>query len=149
MLNTTQLQQQGFQPYRKNETIFARQMNRRFTVRLKEGGTLNGNPGDYVCYAPRDGSRWIVEQAIFESTYSNQPLNDASSDSQLVRRGFVPYRKHAVTWARKLQDPQIVETLEGKVLAQAGDYLCVGSKGETWPQPAERFEAVYERVEGV
>lgn len=149
MLNTAKLQREGFQPYRKSETIFARQMSRRFNVRLKEGGTLTGQPGDYVCYAPRDGSRWIVERAIFENTYTPQPLTQDAAGDPLQRKGFVPYRKHAVTWARKLHTPEIIETLEGKVLAQAGDYLCVGAQGERWPQPGARFEAVYERVEGV
>jgi hypothetical protein len=149
MHNTAMLQRQGFQPYRKNETVFARQMNRRFTVQVKEGDILRGQPGDYVCYSPRDGSRWIVEQAIFENTYTNQPLAEDATHSQIVRKGFLPYRKHAVTWAKKLSRPVTVNTLEGKVQAHAGDYLCVGAAGETWPQPGERFEAVYERVESV
>ncbi|MEM9412608.1 MAG: hypothetical protein AAGA30_15955 [Planctomycetota bacterium] len=53
------------------------------------------------------------------------------------------YRKFAPVWARELSIDQVVETIEGKVLATAGDYLCRGVLNELWPQSESRLFARY------
>lgn len=151
MLNTAQLRKQGFAPYRKTGITYARKMDKSFTVRIESGDILQGHAGDYVCVNPDDNSRWIVNRDIFDRTYAPDPINTirikmGTVQHQLLLQGFKPYRKHQLTWARKLTLPMIVHTLEGDVYANAGDYLCVGIEGEQWPQPAARFEKLYERV---
>lgn len=41
----------------------------------------------------------------------------------------------------------IVHTLEGDMLANVGDYIIRGIKGEFYPCKADIFEATYEKVE--
>ncbi len=148
------LQAQGFQPYRKITVTYARRIPVRFSVAMNSGERLAGRPGDYICYSPSENNRWVVEQDIFQQTYT--PLPQAEADRQqpplprsLLAQGYKPYIKHQITWALRLKQPRIVHTIEGDVRANAGDYLCVGPVGEQWPQTAARFEAAYRRVEGV
>lgn len=152
MLDSDKLRAQGFQPYRKTAITYARQMTQPFRVRLRNGDVLSGAAGDYVAYSPGDDERWIVQRDIFEQTYAPKARDASVPDAihrGLLTRGFRPYSKHQITWARKLTRPARVRTLEGEVHAETGDYLCVGPQGEMWPQPGARFEAVYQRVEGV
>ena len=61
-------------------------------------------------------------------------------------------RKVALTRARMLteQDYQerggVIETLEGPVRFRVGEYLCIGSANEEWPQKAERIQTLYSLV---
>ena len=149
MPNSSALLARGFRPYRKSTITFARQMNRRFHVRLESGDVLHGQPGDYACVSPDDGGKWIVARDIFEQTYAPiklKPDQQTGIHARLLRSGFQPHGKHQITWAKKIEKPIRVPTLEGEVMAHPGDYLCIGSKGEPWPQPAARFEAHYKPV---
>ncbi len=151
MLDTTELMTKGFRPYRKTTLTFARQMNTSFGVKLENGDKIYGKPGDYACVSPDDEGRWIVDQQVFEATYTLKPVTPTTFRSgtvhqRLHRQGFSPYRKHQITWAKKISKARIVRTIEGPVHAQPGDYLCVGPTGDQWPQPAARFEAHYEPV---
>lgn len=154
MLDTTRLLQAGFQPYRKTSTTFARRMDAAFVVRLTSGECIRGVAGDYACISPGDGERWIVNGAIFERTYAPQSVDSSATSSsatvgRLMSLGFVPYHKHQVTWARKIDKARVIGTLEGDVLAETGDYLCVGPTGEQWPQKAAHFDSYYEPVAAV
>lgn len=46
-------------------------------------------------------------------------------------------------WAKKLKDARSVETLEGTMSANIGDYLCRGAAGDIWPQKAETLHKKY------
>jgi hypothetical protein len=151
MLDTADLIAKGFRPYRKTSLTFARQMDSAFGVQLDTGDKIYGKRGDYACVSPDDGGRWIVDRKIFETTYDLQPVarstfRRGTVHSRLYRQGFRPYRKHQITWAKKLNKAIVVRTIEGKVRAHPGDYLCIGPSGDQWPQPAARFEAHYEQV---
>lgn len=41
-----------------------------------------------------------------------------------------------------------IETLEGTMRANPGDYIITGIKGEKYPCKADIFEASYELIEG-
>jgi hypothetical protein len=58
------------------------------------------------------------------------------------------YRKTAKTRAKVAKTAGVCETLEGPVPYAPGDYLCIGVKGEQWPQQKARFESVMTRVDG-
>jgi hypothetical protein len=58
------------------------------------------------------------------------------------------YRKTAQTRAKIAQAAGVCKTLEGPVPYAEGDYLCLGVKGEEWPQQKARFESVMIRVSG-
>lgn len=52
-------------------------------------------------------------------------------------------RKSKPIWAKRVEKSQIIETLEGRVEAHPGDYLCRGIVGEHWPQKAEKLLEKY------
>lgn len=62
------------------------------------------------------------------------------------------YRKTGIIQARVLTHQDVLErqgiiqTLEGEATFTEGDYLCIGIKGEAYPQPKASFEAHNERV---
>lgn len=153
-MDENEVRAQGFKPYRKIVLTYARQIPVRFSILINTGERLTGRPGDYICYSPGDSSRWVVERDIFQHTYTALSLADAQRHAAslprgLIKQGYQPYIKHQVTWARRLDEAQLVHTIEGDVRAEAGDYLCIGPAGEMWPQAAARFEATYRRVEEV
>lgn len=60
--------------------------------------------------------------------------------------GAKTYRKIALVRAKRMERPFIVNTLEGVMRGQKGDYLCEGSAGERWPIKKEIFEQTYIEV---
>ncbi|WP_298859944.1 hypothetical protein [uncultured Gimesia sp.] len=56
-------------------------------------------------------------------------------------------RKTKCLWAQEVTDDQSVSTLEGELIAKAGDYLCRGESGDTWPQKAKTLFSKYEATE--
>lgn len=61
--------------------------------------------------------------------------------------GARTYRKTALVRAVQMREPFFVDTLEGRMRGDAGDYLCEGPAGERWPIKRAIFEATYEEVE--
>jgi hypothetical protein len=61
-------------------------------------------------------------------------------------RFWAEYRKTATVRAVQVDTPFFVETPEGVMEAEAGDYLCVGSFGDVWPIKKEIFFATYKPV---
>lgn len=56
------------------------------------------------------------------------------------------YKKTALTEAIQMKEPFDVVTREGLMFGKAGDYLCIGIRGEHWPVDKEIFEETYEEV---
>jgi hypothetical protein len=52
-------------------------------------------------------------------------------------------RKTRSIWAKKIDSDQTVHTLEGKLKAKSGDFLCRGEAGEIWPQKETALESKY------
>ena len=70
----------------------------------------------------------------------------ALPEQQLRERGFAPYIKTQPVWAKQMDTPFKCNTLEGdNIRGKAGDYLCIGVKGEMWPVDKEVFESTYKR----
>lgn len=57
---------------------------------------------------------------------------------------WFPAKKTRPLFAKRLDSPMQVTTLEGLLEAQAGDYLCRGITGELWPQSAKSLESKYD-----
>ncbi len=60
---------------------------------------------------------------------------------------FKEYHKTATVQAIQLELEFAVNTLEGVMTGQPGDYLCIGINGERWPVKKEIFEKTYEVIE--
>jgi hypothetical protein len=57
------------------------------------------------------------------------------------------YRKRpVVVFAARMDEPFEVETLEGTMRGNAGDYLICGVKGEYYPCKPDVFAATYEAL---
>jgi hypothetical protein len=149
-VDEAQLRREGFLPYRKRGYTYAKRMDVPFQVRLKNGDTIFGAKDDYVCTDQETTERWIVASDIFEQTYrrvQKTKVGHSERNRLLERYHFHLYRKFAVTWAKQIEKPMMIHTLEGPVHAQKGEYLCVGAQGEQWPQMKDRFEENYELAE--
>lgn len=62
---------------------------------------------------------------------------------------FRGYAKQGLTYAAKVDLPFTVETIEGIMDGNAGDYLAIGVNGEMYPIAADVFEATYRVANGV
>lgn len=51
-----------------------------------------------------------------------------------IASGLRDARKTKSLWAKRLEQASPIETIEGVVNAEAGDYLCRGIELEYWPQ---------------
>jgi hypothetical protein len=58
-------------------------------------------------------------------------------------------RKSKPIWAKRIETKREVETLEGRVIADSGDYLCRGIVGEYWPQNQSKLFEKYISSEDV
>ncbi|MFT4219918.1 MAG: hypothetical protein QM611_05315 [Microbacterium sp.] len=96
------------------------------------GDTLRGEAGDWWVVTP-DGSARTVAASEFPQLYEQV-------DAQL-------HRRHGSVSARRLDAPQVVESLEGSVNARAGDWLVTDDRGNSWPVPDAQFRASYRRSE--
>lgn len=59
----------NFRYYNTTSTVRAEQEPSHFFVVLEDGTQLSGKPGDYLVHNDA-GDGWIVDQAIFEDTYT-------------------------------------------------------------------------------
>ena len=59
------------------------------------------------------------------------------------------YRKRPVVIEAEgpIAETRLIDTLEGTMRADVGDYIITGVKGETYPCKPDIFEATYEPVE--
>ncbi len=107
------------------------------------GDVLTAQKGDYIVSEIDDpDNRWVVNAKIFEETY------------KIVRPGRGV--KTAITYLVPLtdvtggdEDQEVtISSLEGSETVRAGDwYLARGVKGEIWPYPKEKKEALLIEIE--
>ncbi len=76
----------------------------------------------------------------------NHPNKELLEEVNRARSWFAA-RKTKPLWAREITDNQSISSLEGELIAVAGDYLCRGESGDTWPQKAKTLFAKYEATE--
>jgi hypothetical protein len=89
---------------------------------------MQGQAGDWRVH---DGDRsWSVRAPEFEATY------EAAGEGRWRRRGWVlaAQARHSMT----------IDTLEGRALANRGDWVVEGSGGERWVVPDDHFRRAYE-----
>lgn len=55
-------------------------------------------------------------------------------------------KKPVIVEAVQMDEAFVVETLEGTMMGEAGDYLITGIYGEQYPCKKEIFEQTYEAV---
>lgn len=55
-------------------------------------------------------------------------------------------KKPIVVTAEQVTESTAIVTLEGTMVAQPGDYVVTGVRGERWPVRKDIFEETYEEV---
>lgn len=85
-----------------------------------------------------------------QSEQTRRDIVEVKGSALLVEQGgearryeFHPYRKTALTYAARMDEPFVVDTKEGTMRGAAGDWLAVGPEGELYPIAASVFERSY------
>lgn len=98
---------------------------------------------DEDCFVVNDGNaEYPVEHSVFYDTYQN-----AGSVVDADGWTFVRKKPVQVEAGGPIESSQVVETMEGTVKAERGDYIIRGVKGEKYPIQPDQFEELYERLE--
>lgn len=69
--------------------------------------------------------------------------NKAVLDEANLAAEWIRARKGKPIWARKLDQPQTIITLEGQEHISAGNYVCRGEAGDVWPQTESTLLRTY------
>ena len=115
--------------YRRRGEITARRQDRDWTWTASNGEVMHARAGDWAVVDDKGVERSVAAE-VFESMHQ--------------QIGPSRYRRLGTVLARRATSREDVETLEGMVVANAGDWIVQGQQGETWPVPDEQFRENYE-----
>jgi len=154
---------QGFQRYdRKKTVVLARELRpNEAPKRIKTAwDTLVAHAGFMICYDVSDGLRrarldayphWPVEPGIFLKTYRKWDGRTAwtpnAAEKHLLDLGCKPYYKHAGVWAKKLDKPQWIQSLESiePILVPTGGWIAIGVESEPTSMTDYEFRQRYRK----
>ena len=97
------------------------------------GGELRGEAGDWRVFDDRGDER-TIRDAAFRA--SHEPL------------GGERWRRTGTYRAWQVSDKRVLRTLEGRAVAQPGDWVVEGRGGERWPVGDAQFRRTYRAVAG-
>ncbi|MCX2933720.1 hypothetical protein ORI20_25950 [Mycobacterium sp. CVI_P3] len=116
--------------FRRTGLVIAERRDKPWTWTTTSGERLQADAGDWAVSEP-DGQRWwSVKDPVFRAQHSHL---DGSR-----------WRRDGVVSARPARAGEVIETLEGRTTAGAGDWVVQGEHGEQWPVPADEFARRYE-----
>lgn len=117
--------------YRRSGYVTARRREEVWTWTTSTGARMTAQPGDWEVTDPNGDVR-SVAAAVFDRTHEH-----VDSDR---------YFRTGVFRARRAKPGEVVETLEGPVIAAADEWVIEGVAGERWPVPDAHFRASYEPI---
>ena len=141
----TQLEDVGFVPvvpaggpataaeFERTGTVQARRLGARRTWTRRSGDQLSGDAGDWRV-RDNSGDERTVRDMEFRA--SHQPL------------GGEEWRRTGTFLAWQVSETQVLRTMEGRAIAQPGDWVVEGYGGERWPVTDEQFRRTYRAVNG-
>ncbi|MDT5092109.1 MAG: hypothetical protein QOH60_1472 [Mycobacterium sp.] len=118
-----------WQRYQRRGEVTAEKRDHGWTWQTSTGEVMEAQPGDWAV-TDDSGSERSVAAGVFESTHE-QVAPDR-------------YRRSGTVLARRVIKREVVATLEGEGVANAGDWVVQGAQGEQWPVPDAQFRASYE-----
>lgn len=121
--------EQSWHRYRRLGEVTAEKRDHSWTWRTDAGEVMIAQPGDWAVMDDA-GSERSVAAGVFESTHEKMAEDR--------------YRRSGTVLARRTTGQETVSTLEGDVVANAGDWVVQGAQGEQWPVPDPQFRASYE-----
>jgi hypothetical protein len=121
----------GAAEFRRVGTVRARRLNARRRWTHASGGELRGEAGDWRVLDDRGDERTIRDSAF---RASHEPL------------GGERWRRTGIYRAWQVNDERVLRTLEGRAIAQPGDWVVEGHRGERWPVSNAQFRRTYRAV---
>ncbi len=116
--------------FRRTGTVVAERRAEAWTWSTRSGQTLRAGAGDWVVDDATNGDRWSVRDDIFRARYEHVDGRH--------------WRRHGMVRARPAREGEIIDTLEGRLTASAGDWVVRGEHGDEWPVPGDEFAQRYE-----
>jgi hypothetical protein len=120
----------GATEFERVGTVRARRLHARQHW-TRPGGELSGEAGDWRVLDDR-GEERTIRDAAFRA--SHEPL------------GGERWRRTGTYRAWRVSDERVLRTLEGRAVAQPGDWVVEGRGGERWPVSDVQFRRTYRAV---
>jgi hypothetical protein len=108
--------------------VHARQLRARRRWTRRSGDELCGDPGDWRVVDDGDDERTVRD---VEFRASHEPL------------GGERWRRTGSYSAWQVSEKLILRTTEGRAVAEAGDWVVEGHRGQRWPVTDEQFRRTY------
>jgi hypothetical protein len=119
----------GWRTVRRRGVVWARRREDAWQWRTPDGQVLRGSAGDFEVY-DKHGRAHAVAPAAFEASHRRLEGNR--------------YERVGTVQVRPARAGERIETLEGTLVAQAGEWVVRGDLGEEWVISAERLADGYE-----
>jgi len=118
--------------YQRIGVVQAKQLHTPQRWARTSGGELSGDAGDWHIFDDRGDER-TVRDAEFRA--SHEPLEGER------------WRRTGIYRAWQVHDRQVLRTLEGRAVAERGDWVVEGCGGERWPVSDAQFRRTYRAVD--
>jgi hypothetical protein len=119
--------------YERVGTVQARKLRTRRTWTRRSGDQLAGNPGDW---------------RVLDDWGDERTVRDAEFVVSHEHAGGGRWRRTGTFRAWQVREPQVLRTIEGRAVAEAGDWVVEGLGGERWPVTDEQFRRTYRLANG-
>jgi hypothetical protein len=114
--------------YERVGFVQARKLQTRRSWTRRSGDELAGNPGDWRVFDDHGDERTVRETEFL--------VSHEHMDGERWRR-IGTY----VAW--RVRESHVLRTIEGRAVAEAGDWVVEGHGGERWPVTDEQFRRTY------
>jgi hypothetical protein len=118
----------GAAEFRRIGTVRARRLHARRPWTRRSGDELHGNAGDWR----------VVDDAGDERTVRDVVFRDSHAPL-----GGDVWRRTGTFLAWQVSETLVLRTMEGRAVAQRGDWVVEGSRGERWPVTDSQFRRTY------
>jgi Trk K+ transport system NAD-binding subunit len=114
--------------YERVGTVRARKLQTRRTWKRRSGDELAGNPGDW---------------RVLDDSGDERTVRDAEFVVSHEHLGGERWRRTGSYLAWQVDEARVLQTIEGRAVAQAGDWVVEGYGGERWPVSDDQFRRTY------
>ena len=118
----------GAADFERIGTVRARRLHARRPWTRRSGDELQGDAGDWRVIDDTGDERTVRDLAFRDS---HAPLGGDS------------WRRTGTFRAWQVSEAVVLRTMEGRAVAQPGDWVVEGSRGERWPVSDEQFRRTY------
>jgi hypothetical protein len=120
--------------FRRTGTVRARRLHARRLWTRRSGEELYGDAGDWRVVDGAGDERTVRDLEFRES-------HESLGGDIWLRTGN--YR------AWRVSETQVLRTMEGRAIAQPGDWVVEGARGERWPVTDDQFRRSYTTPDGI